>query len=57
MKLRQSTAQLSHNTTEFQQYKQRANALFQQMTPEDNSDASKMTALESELNQLKLEKT
>jgi hypothetical protein len=53
MKLRQSTAQLSHNATELQ----RANALLQQMTPEDNSDASKMTTLESELNQLKLEKT
>ena len=57
MKLRQCTTQLAHNTTEFQQYKQRANALLEQMSPNDNSDAPKLTTLESELRQLKLEKT
>lgn len=57
MKLRQSTSQLSHTTTEYQQYKQRANALLQQMSPDDSEDTSRATMLESELNQLKLERT
>jgi hypothetical protein len=57
MKLRQSTSQLAHTTTEYQQYKQRANALLQEMSPKDSEDTSRMTTLETELNQLKLEKT
>ncbi|KAG2187604.1 hypothetical protein INT44_005293 [Umbelopsis vinacea] len=57
IKLRQSTSQLSHTTTEYQQYKQRANTLLQQMSPDDNEDTSRTTMLESELNQLKLERT
>ncbi|KAI8575690.1 hypothetical protein K450DRAFT_260730 [Umbelopsis ramanniana AG] len=57
MKLRQSTSQLAHTTTEFQQYKQRANTLLQQMSPDDNEDTSRTAMLESELSQLKLERT
>jgi hypothetical protein len=57
MKLRQSTSQLAHTTTEYQQYKQRANTLLQQMSPDDNEDTSRTAMLESELNQLKLERT
>ncbi|KAM3588747.1 hypothetical protein VKS41_001185 [Umbelopsis sp. WA50703] len=57
MRLRHSNTQLSQITTEYQSYKQRANALLEEMSPQNDLDVSKITSLESELNQLKLERT
>jgi hypothetical protein len=56
MKLRHTTTQLSQTTAEYQSYKQRANTLLEKMQPQDDSDTSKIASMESELNQLKLEK-